>query len=236
MSGTSNAGPVATLDVLCRRANALGLAGRGAFHPDPMEFDDLLPAVSAGTIVLMGFTGSVQWEFYRCSPEASDGLPHPLDRWSRRVIGSLARESGAVDVYPSGPPPQLIFQRLAARSEPVRPSPIGVLIHPEWGLWHAYRGALVLPDRIELPAAAPSAHPCSGCAAKPCLSSCPVQAFRPGSFDLKGCLNHVLSAAGTECRERGCLARRACPVGTEYSYVEDQARFHMQAFLRAARS
>jgi hypothetical protein len=116
----------------------------------------------------------------------------------------------------------------------VHPSPLGLLIHPEWGLWHAYRGALVLPDRIELPAVAPSVHPCAGCAAKPCLPACPVQAFRDGSFHIELCVNHVSSAAGSDCREHGCRARRACPVGAEFRYIEDHARFHMHAFLRAA--
>jgi hypothetical protein len=224
-----------TFDELCRRAVSLGQAVRGGFHPYPGEFEQLLPAVRAGTIVLLGFTGSAQWEFYKCSAEAGDGLPHPLDRWSRRIIGLLASESGAVDIYPSGPPPQLPFQRLAARSGSVHQSPIGLLIHPEVGLWHAYRGALVLPDRIELPTVAPSVSPCAGCAAKPCLASCPAQAFHSGSFDLEACANHVLSPAGSDCRDRGCRARRACPVGTEFRYVEEQAQFHMAAFLRSVR-
>lgn len=90
-----------------------------------------------------------------------------------------------------------------SRSEPVHQSPIGLLIHPEWGLWHAYRGALALPDRIELPTLAQSVLPCSSCARKPCLSSCPVQAFRPGSFDVEACVDFVLSAAGSDCREHG---------------------------------
>jgi ferredoxin len=192
-----------TFDGLCRRATSLGLAVRGAFHPEPREFDELLPGVRAGTMVLLGFTGSDQWGLYQCSAEASDGLPHPLDRWSRRVIGALASELGGVDVYPDGTPPQLPFQRLALRSEPVHQSPISLLIHPEWGLWHAYRGALALPDRIELPTLAQSVHPCSSCARKPCLSSCPVQAFRPGSFDVEACVDFVLSAAGSDCREHG---------------------------------
>jgi hypothetical protein len=221
---------------LCLRANALGLAVRGAFHPAAGEFDQTLPARSAATIVLLGFTGSVQWEIFKQSVEASDGLPHPLDRWSRRVVGSLARELNALPFYPSGTPaPPLPFQRLALRSEPVHQSPIGLLIHSTWGLWHAYRGALALPDWIELPSVASSGHPCSSCQAKPCLSSCPVGAFRPGSFDLDACVNHVLSDAGSDCRENGCRARRVCPVGTEFSYVPDQARFHMSAFVRSVR-
>ncbi|MFI4889409.1 MAG: hypothetical protein ACHQIL_02645 [Steroidobacterales bacterium] len=235
-----NAGADASLttrfDALCRRAQALGLAVRGAFHPEPMEFEPWLPAAPAGTIVLLGFTGSMQWEFFQGSVEAGDGLPDPLDRWSRRIIGALAVEFGAVDLYPDGSEPRLPFQRLAMRSEPVHQSPIGLLIHATWGLWHAYRGALVLPDRIGLPRVPASAHPCTSCAAKPCLSACPVQAFRPGSYDVQACVDHVSSEAGRDCRERGCRARRACPVGPASSYVEAQARFHMEAFLKSVRA
>ena len=52
-----------------------------------------------------------------------------------------------------------------------------------------------------------------------------------GSFDLDACVGHVPSAAGTDCRENGCLARRACPIGPEFRYPPAQARFHMSAFL-----
>jgi len=220
-------------DSLRKRANALGLAVRGAFRPEPGEFDAPLSAVSVGTIVLLGITGSAQWELFMRSAEAADGIPHPLDRWSRRMIGYLAREFDAIDVYPNGASPQLPFQRLAARSEPVHKSPIGLLIHTQWGLWHAYRGALILPYRIQLPALAPSVHPCAGCMAKPCLISCPVHAFESGSFDIKACVDHVSSTAGSDCRDFGCRARRACPVGAEYRYVADHARFHMEAFISA---
>jgi hypothetical protein len=219
---------------LCRRANTRGLAVRGAFHPEPGEFDDAMPGMHAATVVLFGFTGGEQWPFFAQSPEARDGLPHPLDRWSRRTVGKLAREFGARDFYPSGspeaPPP---FQRLAARCEPVHSSPIGFLIHPTWGLWHAYRGGMVLAERLELPGVPRPASPCASCAARPCLSSCPVQAFKVGSYDVASCAAHVASPAGRACREEGCLARRACPVGTERRYGLDQAQFHMKAFLRS---
>lgn len=219
-------------DSLRRRAESLGLAVRGAFHPAPGEFALLLPEKPAGTILLLGFTGSRQWDLFMRSAEAGDGKPDPLDRWSRRVVGLLARESAAQDVYPNGSPPQLPFQRLAVRCEPVHQSPIGLLIHAQWGLWHAYRGALVLPERIELPPVVASAHPCVTCTAQPCLSSCPVQAFRAGSFDAAACLEHLGTAAGADCRERGCRARRACPVGRAFGYVEQQSQFHMHAFRK----
>jgi hypothetical protein len=220
------------LDQLRRRSAASGLAVRGAFHPEPGELGAAPGARNPATVVLLGFTGGAQWSVFQDSIEALDGLPHPLDRWSRRVIGALARELGAADFYPSGSPASpLPFQRLARRCEPVHPSPIGLLIHETYGLWHAYRGGLVLPERIALPPSPPCVSPCESCAARPCLSACPVQAFHDGSLDVDACVRHVRSAAGSDCRENGCLARRACPVGPQFRYAADQTRFHMNAFL-----
>ena len=229
--GSISAAPLASFDAICRRAAAVGLAVRGAFHPEPDEFDQKIPGLRAATIILLGFIGSLQWEHFQRSLESGDGSAHPLDRWSRRVISTLAREFGAVAVYPQGEERPLPFQRLALRSEPVHQSPIGLLIHPLWGLWHAYRGAIVLANRIEVPDIAPSMHPCENCAARPCLGTCPVGAFRAGSFDLQACTSHLRSAAGSACRDGGCLARRSCPVGTAFRYNVEQMRFHMHAFI-----
>ena len=230
---------VLNLDQLGQRAALVGLAVRGAFHPEPGELAAVPGLGEPGTVVLLGFTGSAQWSAFQDSREARDGLPHPLDRWSQRVIGALASEFDAADFYPSGSAaPPLPFQRLARRCEPVHPSPIGLLIHETYGLWHAYRGGLCLRERLALPPAPPAPpaapsqpSPCERCAAQPCLSACPVTAFKNGSFDLDACVGHVLSAAGTACRENGCLARGACPVGAQFRYAPPQARFHMRAFL-----
>ena len=127
------------------------------------------------------------------------------------------------------------FQRWAARAENLKASPLGILIHPEYGLWHAYRAALLFATRIALPRADSRPRPCDTCAAKPCLTACPVDAFSEGRFEVSTCVGHIARPAGTECLERGCLARRACPVGRDHAYAPDQARFHMEAFLRANR-
>src|ERR1700721_2059647 len=100
------------------------------------------------TIVLAGMVGRNGWDAFSASPEAGDGLADPLDRWSRRLIESLAGELGAKALFPFGGPPFLPFQRWAQRAEPVHSSPIGVLIHPYYGLWHSYRGALGLSEEL----------------------------------------------------------------------------------------
>lgn len=215
---------------LTRRAQASGVAVRGAFHPDPQEPWPQLSPTPIGTIVLLGFTGSTQWPGFAKSAEAGDGLPDPLDRWSRRVIGALACEFGGRGFYPSDVP-FLPFQQLAKRCEPVDASPIGLLIHSHWGLWHAYRGGLLFCERMTLPARQVSRSPCEGCRPRPCLDTCPVSAFGAGSFNAEACIGHVSSAAGSDCRELGCRARRACPVSTQFTYLPEQARFHMNAFL-----
>lgn len=222
--------PLPSFEALCRRAAALGLAVRGAFHPDPSEFARELPGAAANTLVLLGFTGGLQWNEFNTSPEAHDGKADPLDRWSRRLVGALAREYSAIDVYPNGSLPRLSFQQLALRSESVHRSPIGLLIHPEWGLWHAYRGALILAQRLKLPRLAQAMHPCDSCAAQPCLSACPVSAFKPASFDIAACARRLRSSVGNDCRDRGCQARLACPVGAKYRYSTAQMQFHMHAF------
>jgi len=225
-------GSFAALEALAAQARCVGLALRGAFHARAREFEPLLGAVPAGTVVLLGFTGSEQWPHFAASAEACDGLAHPLDRWSRRVIDALAREHSALAVYP-GDTPVAPFQQWAMRCESVSPSPLGLLIHPQYGLWHAYRGALVLPQVLALPPVLPVASPCASCRERPCLNACPVEAFGTGGFRLERCVAHLTREKGGRCLGHGCLARQACPAGATYRYVPAQMRFHMQAFHRA---
>ena len=180
---------------------------------------------------MLGFVGRAQWPSFTASPEAADGHDNPLDRWSRRVVGALAAELGAVALFPFGGPPWLPFQRWAMKAEPVRLSPLGMLIHPDWGLWHSYRGALALVERIDLPGPSDRPSPCDTCAAKPCLSACPVGAFALERYDVDRCVAHLRADAGRECMELGCRAREACPVGADHRYGREQASFHMRAFL-----
>ena len=225
---------IPTREALDAEVRAAGLAWRGAFHPEP---GDAVPALADGepvaTLVLVGFVAGGQWARFAASAEPADGHPQPLDRWSRRVIDALAARHGAVALYPFEGPPWHPFQRWALRAEPVHLSPLGILIHPDWGLWHAYRGALAFGGRIALPERDSRPSPCATCTDRPCLRTCPVAAVTPAGYDHAACRAHV-AGAGRDCRLQGCRARRACPVGAAHRYGDEQAEFHMQAFVRGA--
>jgi len=218
---------------VCQAVEATGLRPRGAFHPLPA---DAVPAMGDGreaaTLVLVGVVGSSSWDAFQAA-EASHQEPDPLDRWSQQVVGELALELGAEALFPFGGPPFLPFIRWAQRAENVFPSPIGPLIHPDYGLWHAYRGALAFAQRFDLPAMDERPRPCDSCADKPCLTACPVGAFSTHGYDVAACVAHVAGVQGGPCLGGGCLARRACPVGVAYQYTPAQMGFHMRAFVAA---
>ena len=208
-----------------------GLAARGAFLLADDERRGALAEVR--TIVLIGVAGRLGWNAFAAGPEAEDGRDHPFDRFSRRVIGRLAERLGAVALHPFGGPPHHPFQQWARRSEPVHFSPLGLLIHPVYGLWHSFRGALGLPEALEIPAFEAAPSPCDSCAKKPCLGACPVGAFSSRGYDVAACVAHLGAPEGAECMDRGCLARRACPIGADHAHAHEQAAFTMRAFRQA---
>jgi hypothetical protein len=225
------------LTSLAGRVAVHGLQLRGAFHPESTDGVPGLPTGRIpGTLVLVGNVGSGLWAVFAQSAEAQDGAPHPLNRWTQRVLDRIAAEIDAVTLFPFGGPPYLPFQRWAMRAEPVAPSPLGILIHPDYGLWHAYRGALAFADRLTLPPRVERRRPCDSCADRPCLSACPVNAFTDRGYDVPACIRHIDGPAGRECMSGGCLARRACPVGTGFAHDAAQAAFHMLAFRNSNRS
>lgn len=217
-------------ETLARR----GLRMRGGFATDSATDAELLRmAPAARTVILIGNVGSELWD--RSGAEiAALGDPDPLDRWTRNVIEPVATALGGRALYPFGGPPYWPFQRWAERAEGVRQSPIGIQIHPEFGLWHAYRSAILLPGTMT-PPRREQGHPCDACADRPCLSHCPVNAFSPAGYEVDRCVTHVVAVQNDSgsCSDVGCLARLACPVGAAWRYRSEHARFHMRAFVKA---
>ena len=227
----SAGGEVGALAPIVAAIEHRGLAARGVFAVDDADQAAGLDGLAA--LVLVGAAGRRGWDAFAASPEARDGGADPLDRWSRRIVDGLAAELGAQALYPFGGPPYWPFQRWAMRAEPVYASPLGLLIHSDYGLWHSYRGALGFAQPIAIPPLERRASPCETCASRPCLSACPVRAFAPDGYDVAACAAHLRAEEGARCVEGGCLARRACPIGAEHAHSPAQARFHMRAFLAA---
>jgi hypothetical protein len=216
---------------IAEAAKRIGLASRGGFRLADEERVGALAEVN--TLLLFGFVDAAQWPVFAASPEAQDGKRHALDRWSRRVLTTLGTQFAATPLFPFEGPPYWPFQAWARRAEPVFPSPLGLLIHPRYGLSHSYRGALAFATTIEAPTLTPSASPCDSCEAKPCLKACPVAAFSAAGYDVEACVEWLREDGGADCVGAGCLARRACPVGRDHTQTPQQARFHMEAFLAA---
>lgn len=209
-----------------------GLVPRGGFvFGAGDEAPSLSNGVSARSVVLVGHFGSSIWphfvEWRRAHPYVDD----PLDTWSKDVLTRVADAVEGQAVFPSDKP-YLPFQQWAKRGEGLSVSPLGLLIHPEYGLWQAFRGALLFDRVIDFPSIARDNHPCDSCAEKPCLSACPVDAFDGKNFAVGRCRSYLAEPKGHECLDGGCLARLACPVGREHAYIPEQQRFHMAAFAR----
>ena len=203
------------------------LVPRGALR---LEEDERIGALAeVRTIVLIGMAGRNGWGAFAAGDEVGWIRPsaRSLEPEDHR---KLANDFGAISLFPFGGPPYLPFQRWAQRAEPLHVSPIGLLIHPRYGLWHSYRGGLGFREALDCPEPEPTPGPCDSCRERWCLHACPVGAFSIESYDVRACVSHLKSAAAGECMEGGCLARRACPVGAEHAHGPEQAGFTMRAF------
>ena len=158
--------------------------------------------------------------------------PAPLDRWVKSCLSAVTKRHGGDVWTPMQGPPFWPFQSWALALGDCWPSPLGILLHRQAGLWWAFRGALAFdsaligaPDRND---AAPS--PCADCAEQPCLQSCPVAAFDRDGFAANRCQRHLQTDHQDICVDAGCLARAACPYAGAARYPLAQRRFHMRHF------
>lgn len=215
-----------------------GLTIRGGFLLDEAEKEGFLKqkGKTFQSLILIGHLGSDIWQSFQTWLKVKESLSkktlqNPLDTWSLETISVIAKEHNATAIFPFDNDPYYPFQQWAMRADPnLKPSPLNILIHPEYGLWHAYRGAILLETAVAFEEISKLPSPCEACEDRPCLSACPVDAFQANQVYLYDICQKDLSITSNNCLNQGCAARLACPIGTKYRYNNDQMRFYMRAF------
>jgi len=197
----------------------------------------------AKSLILFGNAGSSIWPIFSASSEYRDGLEDPLNRWSERIGNKMSAELDGQVFFPFGGPPYKPFIQWAKKAESMGNSRLGMLIHPDYGLWHAYRFGIALPRSFsELDMFSEAGRPfeneqlglsalCAFCVDQPCLNTCPVNAFSDEGYDVEGCYGFLEGNPNSDCRNHTCSARLACPEGRAFTYEKAHARFHMDAFF-----
>lgn len=210
------------LDKVDALASPHGLMAMGGAHTHPDQ--------AAQTIVLIG-TAPKFWDQFTQSTEYEDGAADPIDRWSQRIVPQIMEAAGGIGVvYPFGGPPYAPFIAWAKQTGEAFDSPVGMLVHIRAGLLISYRGGIIFPGRIPLPAQQ-ALNPCNSCATRACVGACPVDALSDAHFyDVPNCKGHIASPAGTDCMTKGCATRLACPISQAFDRPTAQNAFHMTAF------
>lgn len=189
-------------------------------------------------LVLLGHGGQTMWQQLQASqPPATD----PVDTYSiqlaQQFIDMYLDAAPSRLLYPTADPYLLPLTQLGELAGWSRPTPLGLGIHPDFGLWFAYRAAFLTSAALQptAPISNPdAAYACQQCQAKPCIRQCPAQAVQRHQFHLAACVDYRL-APQSACADR-CLARMACPEAPAHRYSLAQIQYHYQQSLDTIRA
>jgi len=166
-------------------------------------------------LVLLGHGGKALWE---CVKAAGMVGSDPIDDYCVQAVQGCFAEHLPANryriVFPGEQP--VALQQLGKLAGWHHAAPFMVGIDPEWGTWYAYR-AVVLADTHFCPFLTVDRNrPCDSCQTRPCVSACPAG----DNFALEKCLAYR-RRGDSLCRDT-CLARLACPVGSQHRYDDEQ--------------
>ena len=196
-----------------------------------------LPEIASdyNQLLVFGHAGSGFWKSLDEQLTGSD----PVDCMSIKMVEDFLQRIGCAHylvLYPSADL-QIDLRGLGKQLGWHADSALGIGINAIHGTWFAYRVVVLANTFYETHDETQTNNvveaPCDKCITRPCVEACPVGA--PGvTFDLQACMGERVRE-GSACAYQ-CLARNACPVGTEHRYDQDQMRYHYQKSLQFIQS
>lgn len=201
-------------------------------------------APDARTIIVVANGGGELWAALKRHADGNPGWwqrANPLDDFTHEIvereIAPAARSEGANVrvIYPfMNNAATLNFIELGKAASLAGPSILGVVVHPVYGPWIAFRAAILIDREIDAPGAALAFDPCPSCTVRSCIPACPVSAVAfPAGWDIPKCLTHRVEDE-PDCAPR-CHARAGCVLGPEHRYPDDELAYHQARALRAMR-
>ena len=198
-------------------------------------------APHARSIIVIGNGGGAFWKSFKQHAEENPGWmarDNPLDDFTRVVIERdiAPLVQSATIIYPfMSNGATLNFMEAGKAAGLSGPSIIGVMVHPVYGPWIAFRAAILLDEIVDALGEACRFDPCPSCTARTCISACPADAvsFAKG-WDIPKCLTHRVEVEA-DCAPR-CHARAGCVLGPAHRYADDELAYHQMRALRAMRT
>lgn len=199
--------------------NLVGVADGGGYQTYLPDCQSAIVFANGGTDGWNHFVADI-----RAFPEHLSAHQHPLDDFVGRCIQQ---------VDPNPPSSRrwiqcadtaelfVDFQQLGREAGLGQSSPVGLLVHPEYGLWVSLRMVLLTTELLESTNLRP--HPCASCLEKPCIKACPSGAVTPQGWSVQTCAS--FHQTSTLCKGV-CHSRLVCPVGSQHRHSQLQHLYH----------
>jgi hypothetical protein len=186
-------------------------------------------------LILLGNAGSQFWQSMQHHRIRITQDEDPVDNFFIRTVeNTFDTDPDYRIIYPGNH--FLPLQDLGKLAGWHHESPLGLGIHPVFGLWFAYRG-VIMSNSDFIPATddfdTTSESPCASCDQKPCIPACPADAVTKSGFKIKPCSNYRLEP-DSRCQSR-CVSRLVCPIGRDHRYLEEQMAYHYGHSLTSIR-
>ncbi len=174
---------------------------------------------------------------------------HPVDEYSQdcviQVLASVAPEGSWKIVFPDHHSSvNMPLQALGQLAGWHHPSPLGIGINHQHGLWFAYRSVVAVNFEIlqspddsanhKAMQSQPDLSPCLECVDQPCLVACPGGALNIAAApDMNACVSYRLTQDSV-CAS-ACVARNTCPVASDWRYSDEQIAYFYDRSLSSVK-